>query len=202
MNSPAKSKAQLPSEKDERPPKSHKSKILEEVDGFLNSLYQQRGDLSSASKSPNRVAEPDISKYSFSNQKPNRTYNENDVTENQIVDQSRSTSPTKGSVAKRFVAWDVKSEAQDTLKTKLLSKELSAFQTESIRNDESDNNIVDDSGDFVEMLKSSSQILILPEIEAKYLKQYHLDSSLFKNISVKVEALSKKVNISTLLMNR
>jgi hypothetical protein len=196
MNSPAKSKAQLPSEKDERPPKSHKSKILEEVDGFLNSLYQQRGDLSTASKSPNRV---DISKYSFSNQKSNRTYNENDVTENQIVDQSRSTSPTKGSVAKRFVAWDVKSEAQETLKTKLLSKELSAFQTESIRNDESDKNIVDDSGDFVEMLKSSSQILILPEIEAKYLKQYHLDSSLFKNISVKVEALSKKVNISTLI---
>lgn len=95
---------------------------------------------------------------------------------------------------------------------KLLNKELSAFAADPVittpttlpsvlgiarvKGQPASNTSISGDGpqnEFEEMLKSSSQILLLPEIEAKYLDQYHLDTAQLKQISSKVDQLSKKM---------
>ena len=111
--------------------------------------------------------------------------------------------------------WPQKSNLSNGPTTpKLLNKELSAFAADPVKTTPTTtppsisgisrvkgqpaSNNTTSSGDgpqndFEEMLKSSSQILLLPEIEAKYLDQYHLDTAQLKQISSKVDQLSKKM---------
>lgn len=66
----------------------------------------------------------------------------------------------------------------------LITRELTAFTPPSLE--------LGLNSDLNKLLKSSSQVFVLPEVEAKYLNQYKLDSDLLLTLTEKVDHLTRK----------
>jgi hypothetical protein len=93
-------------------------------------------------------------------------------------------SPIRSEASPVRTAWATRSTKSTD--PKMLIKELSALSPKRVQ-------MENESEELSQMLHSSSQLFLLPEIEAKLLGQYALDTEMLNDLSHKVEALTKKM---------
>lgn len=143
------------------------------MDGFLDYLYQK---IPGSSQNPR--LDPNINLHSFAN-----TFDFNSRSDATRVD-APLKKPAEASLKK--VAWGA-SNSNTPLspnRQNMIGREIAAFSTITSPTNNGNNNM---------LLKSTSEIFLLPEVEAKYLDQYSIDASHLKQVTSKVDQLSKKI---------
>ena len=124
-------------------------------------------------------------------------------TRNRVID-DRQTPPPKNfkdsiMVAKELFSLPENNTANPVSPTKSIRSQQS--KSKSLRTSKSLQESTGESRDLKEMLKTSSEIFMLPEIELKYLDQYRVDSMKLRELEQRIDQAEGKTKEITKFIN-